>query len=271
MKNQLRLPIIISCLLIISVVTNAQLTNYIAPINSNIKKIELSFSYCKGWDSFECSFDTNFTCYHVHNVEDTMEFDQLGFLRIANNYDASSSFSYNLDNDGRIVKIIQIKTEKEPIYTSDAHLETELGNQSSQENTPDTNEFMVEYDSDFYKIDYGESIKNFTLNHIEMIGDYQNLTYNSLELIESIYYNNDTISYTDNYLYDKNQNLIQITRNFDHQSNSKLDSDVSVYEYIYDEHQNWTKQTYSPFMNNLTNAGQNNWPAFIKERKITYY
>ena len=112
---------------------------------------------------------------------------------------------------------------------------------------------------------------NIYIFHFKFVYDVEIIrTYNSEGLLESVDHTDDKTSYLDNYLYDKNQNLIQVNRIItDYSFRTDLPTVLYTYEYIYDDTQNWIKQIFTPL--NPRDASFNSNTPFTIVRKIMYY
>ena len=102
--------------------------------------------------------------------------------------------------------------------------------------------------------------------------DFTTITvYNSSGLLESIDYTDDKTEYVDFYSYDKNQNLIQIKRNF---KDITMVPAIERFEYVFDKNQNWIKRKSNQvgFDNSMKRPYiPYFYPRYIEERIITYY
>ena len=102
--------------------------------------------------------------------------------------------------------------------------------------------------------------------------DFTTITvYNSSGLLESIDYTDDKTEYVDVYSYDKNQNLIQIKRNF---KDITMVPAIERFEYVFDKNQNWIKRKSNQvgFDDSMRPAYIPDWwPIYTEERIITYY
>jgi len=296
MKMKIYIRTLISCLLLISLIGKAQLNFNINQLNGDVRKmieydgndnIQISHFNQEGFLTSKtmircypddiCDTSFSFYSYKFDNqgriiycrIDESDPAEGVGEERQESSYDYI--VKYYIDYYEQVYKDLKLdddiwkytmdhiwikesyEGEKQSYYCKHTKDGERLLVEERFESHPDLNEPAIEDEEYAYY-------------------DFTTITfYNSSGLLESIDYTDDKTEYVDVYSYDKNQNLIQIKRNF---KDITMVPAIERFEYVFDKNQNWIKRKSNQvgFDDSMRPAYIPDWwPIYTEARIITYY